>query len=150
MENKELQQITEQISQNDFNRPFNDRIIFNPRLRTTGGRYIPTRRIIEINKKYYTELGRDELVGIIKHELCHYHLHIEGKPFHHRSAEFKKLLSQTNAPRFCERLPSEASQSTLIYQCGQCGMKYNRKRKLNTERYRCGKCRGEIFFIEKD
>ena len=26
----------------------------------------------------------EELIGIIKHELCHYHLHLEGKGYQHR------------------------------------------------------------------
>ena len=58
--------------------------LFNPRLITTGGRYLLYSHNIEINKKYLDQLGMDELIGIIKHELCHYHLHLEGKGYKHR------------------------------------------------------------------
>ena len=61
---------------------------------------------IEINKKYLDELGIEELIGIIKHELCHYHLHIEGKGYQHRDRDFKQLLQKVDAPRFCSPLPA--------------------------------------------
>ena len=37
-----------------------------------------------------------ELEGIIRHELCHYHLHIEGKGYKHRDKDFKDLLKRQN------------------------------------------------------
>ena len=36
----------------------------------------------------------EELIGIIKHELCHYHLHLEGKGYQHRDKDFKELLKK--------------------------------------------------------
>ena len=48
----------------------------------------------------------EELIGIIKHELCHYHLHIEGKGYQHRDRDFKQLLQKVDAPRFCSPLPA--------------------------------------------
>ena len=36
----------------------------------------------------------DELISIIKHELCHYHLHQEGKGYKHRDQDFKDLLKK--------------------------------------------------------
>lgn len=76
MDNRELQKLVEEISLKDFNRRFKHLASFNPRLRTTGGRYLLRSHNIEINKKYLDERGIDEIIGIIKHELCHYHLHI--------------------------------------------------------------------------
>ena len=49
---------------------------------------------IEINKKHYEEFGIEELIGIIKHELCHYHLHIEKRGYKHRDQDFKELLKK--------------------------------------------------------
>ena len=69
MEQKELELLTEQISLKVFKKPFTDRVCFNRRLRTTGGRYLPGKRVIELNPKYLNELGYDEFIGIIKHEL---------------------------------------------------------------------------------
>ena len=52
----------------------------------------------------------EELIGVIKHELCHYHLHIEGKGYQHRDADFRELLKRTNSPRFCSTLSGEKSK----------------------------------------
>ncbi|WP_188207785.1 SprT family protein [Alkalibacillus aidingensis] len=147
MEPFELERITKELSQKYFNKPFNDQVIFNKRLRTTGGRYIPSKRTIEINPKYYGELGIDVLIGIIKHELCHYHLHIEGKPYDHRSKEFRALLKATNSPRFCTPLPSEREKQKYKIQCQQCGSEYRRKRKVDLRKYRCGKCQGKLRLV---
>ncbi|WP_226585469.1 SprT family protein [Halobacillus litoralis] len=137
----ELQQWTEDLSQKFFDKPFLDDVYFNSRLRTTGGRYIPSKKTIEINPKYVVELDGAELEGIIKHELCHYHLHIEGKGFCHRDPEFKELLKKTGSPRFCTPLPSQ-EKNLHLYICSDCGQAYQRKRRVDTKRFRCGKCKG--------
>ncbi|WP_173917751.1 SprT family protein [Halobacillus sp. Marseille-Q1614] len=143
MSEKQLHEWTNQISLDFFGKPFIDRVTINPRLRTTGGRYIPSKRVIELNGKYLKELGEEEFQGIIKHELCHYHLHIEGKGFSHGDQSFKELLKKTGSPRYCKPLPSDLDK-TLIYKCTDCGQSYRRKRKIDTSRYVCGKCRGKL------
>ena len=62
---------------------------------------------IELNRKYLLEHGQSELVGIIKHELCHYHLHLEGKGYKHRDKDFRDLLQKVGAPRFCTPLQTK-------------------------------------------
>ncbi|WP_080875336.1 SprT-like domain-containing protein [Oceanobacillus timonensis] len=66
---EELYQLVKQLSETFFNKSFHDKVRFNSRLRTTGGRYIPSKRLIEINPKYVLEFEKEELHGIIKHEL---------------------------------------------------------------------------------
>ncbi|PBB06072.1 SprT family protein [Salimicrobium humidisoli] len=142
MEDEQLLEWTKEISRRDFAREFRDDIRFNPRLRTTGGRYLPNERRIEINRLYLEECGPEELEGIIKHELCHYHLHIEGKGYHHRDAEFRRLMEETGSPRHCTPLPSSKKQASHHYRCRRCGVTYRRKRRVNTDKYRCGRCKG--------
>src|SRR5690606_31506600 len=144
MNNEQLLELVKKLSLEYFHKPFIDKAIFNSRLRTTGGRYLPSKRLIEINPKYLEELGYEELVGIIKHELCHYHLHIEGKGYHHRDPEFKQLLKRTNSPRHCSTLPSIKREVKYRYQCLDCGMIYNRRRRVTIAKYRCGKCKGKL------
>lgn len=143
-EHIDLQQWTNDLSETYFHKPFHDRAIFNARLRTTGGRYIPSRRIIELNPKYLRELGEEEFAGIIKHELCHYHLHIEGKGYGHGDPEFKALLKQTDSPRYCQPLPSEHDKNFHQYVCTECDHIYHRRRRVNTSKYHCGKCKGKL------
>lgn len=145
--NKRLTKTVDQLSKKHFSKPFIDKARYNDRLRTTGGRYIPSKRCIEVNPKYVREMPYNEVIGIIKHELVHYHLHIEGKPFGHGDQEFKQLLKETNSPRFCKPLPSNIKKEKIhVYICTSCKAVYNRRRRVNIEKMRCGKCKGRIKY----
>ncbi|CAG9623386.1 SprT family protein [Sutcliffiella rhizosphaerae] len=150
MDNRELQKLTEDISLTYFKLPFMHDATFNPRLKTTGGRYLTSTSNIEINKKYYDALGMSELIGIIKHELCHYHLHIRGKGYKHRDQDFKMLLKAVGAPRFCTPIKTTPAKPKAfrLYECVECQQTYKRIRKVNINKYRCGKCRGMLREIK--
>lgn len=142
----ELTEMIKEISKSIFNKAFKHKGLFNSRLRTTGGRYMLRSHNIEINPSSYAKFGYKELEGIIKHELCHYHLHIEGKGYKHRDADFRNLLKQTDSPRFCSHIEQKKRQTSkrYIYQCVSCQTDYIRKIRMNTERYRCGRCAGKL------
>ena len=151
VDDTKLQQMVEDISLTYFHKPFNHQATFNKRLRTTGGRYLLRSHNIDINPKYFLEHGIDEMVGIIKHELCHYHLHIEGKGYKHGDQDFKELLKKVGAPRFCTPLKGEpeTKKVVLIYKCKSCNQLYTRKRRVDTTRLVCGKCGGKIYLYKK-
>ncbi|MFD1609142.1 SprT-like domain-containing protein [Oceanobacillus luteolus] len=69
MNHEELKDLVNRISITYFDKPFTDEVRFNTRLRTTGGRYMPAKRLIELNPKYAMEMDKNEFYGIIKHEL---------------------------------------------------------------------------------
>ncbi|WP_170008628.1 SprT family protein [Bacillus fonticola] len=140
-----LQKLVQRISQDDFRKPFLHKALFNTRLQTTGGRYLLKSHDIEVNPKYVEKFGHDELVGIIKHELCHYHLHLEGRGYRHRDRDFRVLMQKVGAPRFCSRIP----QSYLVYRCQQCDARYRRRKRMDVARYVCGACKGKLIFFEK-
>ncbi|WP_087974541.1 SprT family protein [Oceanobacillus rekensis] len=144
LDEKELFELVNKLSEISFNKPFRHEVRFNHRLRTTGGRYIPGKKLIELNPKYLTEMNVEEFNGIIKHELCHYHLHIEGKGYKHRDKEFRDLLKATGSPRHCSPLPSEQKEYRYKYLCKKCHHVYNRMRRVDVNKYSCGKCRGEL------
>lgn len=146
MTNEELQQLVCEISAQDFAQPFLHQAVFNKRLRTTGGRYLLQSHNIEVNPKYFEQFGLNEVIAIIKHELCHYHLHLAGKGYKHGDKDFKALLKQTNSPRYCQPLThtTKVPSFNYHYSCTDCGQLYPRKRKINTAKYRCSKCSGEI------
>ncbi|MFD1067140.1 SprT family protein [Oceanobacillus locisalsi] len=147
LSDEELYQLVNRLSETFFHKSFHDKAHFNSRLRTTGGRYIPSKRLIEINPKYVLEFEEEELHGIIKHELCHYHLHIEGKGYQHRDREFRELLAKTGSPRHCKQLPSQQNRYRYTYECEKCKMTYKRIRKVDVSRFRCGKCKGKLIRI---
>lgn len=148
MTNEELQAWVEEISQTSFGLPFRHQASFNARLKTTGGRYFMRTHHIDINPHQLQAFGRDEVEKIIKHELCHYHLHLAGRGYQHKDADFKKLLSKVKGSRYCQSLPGASGRRTLPYRyklvCTACQMEYLRKRKVDPSRYRCGRCSGNL------
>ena len=144
MNEHELQQLTMEISRTSFHREFTHKITYNRRLRSSGGRYLLKTGNIEINPLVEQELGLEALIGVIKHELCHYHLHQTGGGYRHRDADFKRLLHQVGGSRFVERM----KEPNFLYECTECHHRYPRMRKMNTNRYVCGKCRGKLILLD--
>ena len=144
MNEHELQNLTEEISRTSFHREFTHKITYNKRLRSSGGRYLLKTGNIEINPLVEQELGLEALIGVIKHELCHYHLHQTGGGYRHRDADFKRLLHQVGGSLFVERM----KEPNFIYECTACHHRYPRMRKMNTNRYVCGKCRGKLILLD--
>jgi SprT-like protein len=143
---QELQTLVEQVSVQFFAKPFRHRARFNSRLRTTGGRYLLKTHDIELNPRHLEEHGTEELLGIIKHELCHYHLHLEKKGYRHADRDFKELLRRVGGSRYCQSVKAVRKPAPYRYEllCRSCGMRYPRKRKMNPARYVCGRCRGKL------
>jgi SprT-like protein len=138
----ELQAWVEELSLTRFGKAFRHEARFNPRLKTTGGRYRLDDHRIEMNPKYLP-YGREVFGKIILHELCHYHLHLEGKGYRHRDREFKSLLKAVGGLRYAPGLPGQAKPAYVIT-CLACGKRTVRQRKMQVERYRCGLCQGML------
>lgn len=153
MNNEELQKLVSRISLESFHKPFMHLAYFNARLRSTGGRYLLQSHNIEINPKAYELYGLEELKGIVRHELCHYHLHLEGKGYQHRDKDFRELLKKVNAPRFCSTLQTpnilrKKQRRFYTYSCVKCQQIYVRKIRMNVEKYCCSKCLGRLELQE--
>jgi SprT-like protein len=146
MTDEELQKLTEEISIQFFNKKFRHKARFNKRLRTTGGRYLLRTHDIEMNPHLFAAFGIEELIGVIKHELVHYHLHIEGKGYKHGDYDFKYLLNKVGGSRYCQSVPEKRRTESYKYHyiCTDCAQSFKRKRKIDTKRYVCGKCRGKL------
>ncbi|MGN4123962.1 SprT family protein [Lysinibacillus sphaericus] len=153
MNNEELQLLVNRISLESFHKPFLHQAYFNARLRSTGGRYLLQSHHIEINPKAFELYGVSEVEGIVRHELCHYHLHLEGKGYQHRDKDFRELLKKVDAPRFCSTLQTSTTMrkrqySPYTYTCVKCQQLYIRKIRVNVKKYCCGKCAGPLKLIE--
>ena len=150
MDDQTLQKWVERVSLDAFGLPFRHKAVFNSRLRTTGGRYFTKSHHIEISPHQLAVHGLEETEAIIKHELCHYHLHLQGRGYQHRDADFKALLAKVGATRHCRPLPGAARRLPVRYLliCRDCGQSYPRKRKTDPRKYACGKCRGKLKIRE--
>ncbi|NMO95783.1 SprT family protein [Paenibacillus lemnae] len=156
MTNDELQAWVEEISLSSFQAPFRHRAVFNRRLSTTGGRYFMKSHNIEINPHQLESNGMDEVEKIIKHELCHYHLHLAGRGYRHRDNDFKRLLQAVGGSRYCQSVtkpggkPRKPAPYRYLLRCTACHTEYMRKRKMDPARYRCGRCRGSLQLLPLD
>ncbi|NEW66151.1 SprT family protein [Carnobacteriaceae bacterium zg-84] len=139
MTNEELQKLVECISLTFFKQPFVHQAIFNPRLKTTGGRYHLKTHNLDFNPKIVVVFGKDELIGVIKHELCHYHLHLQGLGYKHQDKDFKQLLKQVGGSRYVKNVNQK--QPKYTYQCTGCQQVIYRQRRFNVSKYICSKCR---------
>ncbi len=148
MDDQSLQAWVERISLEYFGKPFRHRAVFNTRLRACGGRYALSTHNIDISRKHYETYGAEETEKIIKHELCHYHLHLEGKGYRHKDRDFKQLLERVGGSRYCRALP-ERQQRPYRWRltCLQCGTTFLRKRYVDTKKFVCGKCRGQLEIV---
>lgn len=150
MNDRELQAWVERVSLEFFRLPFRHKATFNSRLRTTGGRYFTKSHNIEISRKHFDAHGVEEMEKIVKHELCHYHLHINRGGYRHMDADFKQLLKLVGGARYCKPLPEGRRREPYRYRlaCVNCSMEYLRKRKLDPGKYACGRCRGRLELHE--
>lgn len=148
MTNAELQALTKQWSLKYFERPFTHQVIFNPRLKTTGGRYHLDDHHIDINPLMLTEFDLANLKKVVLHELCHYHLHLAGSGYRHRDREFQALLALVGGSRYAPPTSKAKRRAPLrwAYQCQRCGKVIARRRRFNPACYRCGYCGGKIKF----
>lgn len=145
MNQQELQQLVEQISRQYFHRPFIHQVKINHRMTTTGGCYHLDDHHLEINAHFLAPQYHDYLIGIIKHELCHYHLHQLGLGYQHKDRDFKILLQKVGGSRYAPDIGLRRQKKyNYLYVCKNCGLHYPRIRKINTQRYRCGKCKGAL------
>ncbi len=151
MTDQQLQSLVEEISMKYFAKPFLHRAFFNRRLRTSGGRYHLATHDIDINPKMDDGGTHEVLIGIIKHELCHYHLHLAGYSGQHNTAAFKQLLKAVGGSRFAPRLDSGSKQRPYkyLYVCEHCGLNYHRKRRINLQKFVCGRCHGRLKLISE-
>ncbi|WP_280737927.1 MULTISPECIES: SprT family protein [unclassified Enterococcus] len=147
MTNQELEVLVKEISLDFFHRPFLHETYFNARLKTTGGRYHLNDHHLDFNPLVLEKLGEEALIGVIKHELCHYHLHLTGRGYKHRDADFKNLLKQTGGSRYVKNL--QEAENYWCYRCEKCQKKIYRKRRINLKKYVCGACRGKLVLEGK-
>lgn len=145
MDERALQEYVGDLSLKYFKKPFKHQAIFNSRLRTTGGRYNLKNHDLDFNPKILDSFGMEIFEGIVKHELCHYHLHLENKGYRHRDREFKELLVEVGGLRFTPSVEmKQESVLRWVYRCKKCEMNIFRKRRFNEKKYICSQCAGRF------
>ncbi len=147
----ELQNLVEQVSLKYFGRQFNHQVKINYRMTTTGGRYHLDDHHIEINAHFLAPQYFQELVGIIKHELTHYHLHLSQQGYRHQDQDFKTLLSAVGGSRYAPDIGLKRTRKAkYLYVCTKCDQEFLRVRRLNLRRFACGRCGGKLKLLKQN
>ena len=148
MTEEELQKLVESISCQFFGRQFKHQVKINKRMTTTGGRYHLDDHHIEVNAHFLAPQYRQELIGIIKHELTHYHLHLTHKGYRHKDQDFNILLDKVGGSRYAPDIGLRRKRKAkYLYVCTICGQQFVRVRRINLRRYGCGKCGGRLKLV---
>ena len=92
--------------------------------------------------------GLETFRKIVRHELCHYHLYFQGKGYKHVDRDFKDLLAKVEGLRYAPKMQGQ-KEKYYLYQCQSCGHIYRRKRRVNTQKFGCGLCRGKLIFLNQ-
>ena len=71
------------------------------------------------------------------------------KGYRHKDRDFKELLKEVDGLRYVPPFENTISKCLLVYQCQSCQQTYQRKRKIDTKRYRCGVCRGKLVILNR-
>lgn len=148
MTEAELKQLVEKISEQAFQRPFKHQVKINHRMTTTGGRYYLNDHHLEINGHFLAPQYRNELIGIIKHELVHYHLHLAHQGYRHRDSDFKLLLNRVQGSRYAPDIGLRRKpKRKYTYVCQNCKVTFKRVRRIDVSRFACGRCGGMLRLI---
>ena len=94
------------------------------------------------------EFDEATLIGVIKHELVHYFVHMLNEKPDHRNPHFQQLLRAVGGLRYAPTTSKRRrTPPKLLYQCQGCGLQYPRQRRINTRKYVCSKCRGRLKLL---
>lgn len=138
----DLTSYVQKVSLEDFGKPFRHQAVWNRRLRTSGGRFFPKDGHLDFAPRILEEYGEAVFRQVVRHELTHYHLYFEKKGYKHGDADFKRLLKEVDGLRYA---PPPKNIKRLTYVCSACGQHFQRQRRIQLDRYRCGACGGRLM-----
>lgn len=101
----ELDWIGNQLSLVYYGRPCQVPIEWDKSLKNAAGYFSFEKRAqkplrIVQSMWQYNQFGAQHVIGTLKHELAHYHLYMEGKPFQDEEEIFKQECQRIGAPLF--------------------------------------------------
>jgi SprT-like protein len=142
---KELDWIGNQLSLAYFGRPCKVPIEWDKAVKQVAGFFAfgersnkPIRIVQSVWQ--YNQFGARHVIGTLKHELAHYHLFIQGKPFRDHDELFKQECRRIGAPLY-----ALAMQEGFETSCSICGTSTGlEKKQRNRLVSRC--CKKPLFY----
>lgn len=135
MNDTSLTMLAEEVARETFKRSFGGKAVFNSRFRSRGGDVNIKLSLIRISRRLYEEHGREAVIGVLRHELCHLFLFRDGLPYTHRSKEFKELAAAVGAPRFAPPIKKSTQPKRyrrFYFACPSCDSRFKANAKIRS------------------
>lgn len=147
----ELERIADEFLIENFAMELDVPIVLNGRLSKALGRHVYFRHAketvqIELSKDLIRYYDDETVIDVLKHELVHHALLVDGLP--HRDGEyyFEKTLKELGVSRTNHYSHKGKSH---IYECTGCQNTFKEVRKFNTARYRCSRCQSQLMYVKQ-
>ena len=154
----QLEKYAEKFLMDNYNMKLLVPLKINGRLRIPCGRFVYIKRdgkpiapkAVELNKYFLENNEINIVLDVLRHELIHYALFMQGKPHSDGHPVFENELDRLGVVRQ-ETINKYKIQSkpvnVRIYECADCNHKYERRRALPNggNNHCCGACSGMLI-----
>ncbi|WP_202079711.1 SprT-like domain-containing protein [Caldalkalibacillus salinus] len=144
-----LQSLADKLSQHFWEKPCSVPVTWNGRLQKSMGRFLFTAHgkkktpiRIELSKHAAHFITREIFIAVLLHELCHYHLFIQNKPYEDHHPVFEKELRRVGA---ISTNSVQIPQKGFDLYCSQCQGKLGTRKRFNTQKYLSGCCKAKVI-----
>jgi SprT-like protein len=147
-DSSKLQELANKLSLHFWGTALTIPIRWNGRLSKSMGRFLYRTRgkvrepvQIEISKYAAQWIDRQIFLAVILHEMCHYHMFIQNRPFADHHPEFEQELQRVGAiSTNTVKLPEKVFKLS----CSACGKFLGSRKRMNITKYYSSCCRGKI------
>lgn len=136
----ELNEIAVNLCKEVLKDDFTGYIVWSNRMVKIAGNCNSEGRIA-LNRKYYDRYGKEEIVGVLKHELAHYYVFKTYGLHNHETHLFKETLKKLKGPSVGKPMPRKVH----LYQCPNCKKIMYLPSKIEKGRFSCSKCSPNTF-----
>ncbi len=139
---KTLKEIYHTFNERYFNNelPADAKVEWSEKMTRNAGACIPRKKVIRISWHYAKSFPKD-VENILVHEMIHLKFPNHGAQFHKEVDRINSCGEDINVARFSL---GRAKDPKYRYVCTECGAQFPRDKKVNTERYKCGRCMGSL------
>lgn len=151
----ELSQYANKFLKDNYNMSLSVPLQLNGRLKSAKGRFVWYKRdrrpkVVELNKVFVENNNISIVLDVLRHELVHYALFMQGKPHEDGHPVFEGELKRLGIIRQSTIGHEQITTKAQIYNCSDCDkeFKMNRRLRNNGRNHRC-KCGGRLIDMGK-
>ena len=150
-----LERVADDFLMENFNLTLDIPIRISNRMTSTFGKFVLIRdrltgetksKEIVISSNLYNYHGYHKMIDTLKHECIHYALYTLDKPFRDGETYFENTLKEHGVSS--TRTTAYKGKAHL-YTCKSCDNSFKQKRRFNTDKYVCSKCKGQLKYVKQ-